>query len=151
MNADKKYNNIKIFIANCPTKPVFPHIFCFFHIPLLAINPVLMKSHCRWTLWKFDPMVSKFYWWNCFTVLQWANPEKILDIPPFLRKTPRIFKFVTLPLKKFRIKQGFTPTLGNSSELCGTSCKFQGQKPKTYGWKFHMSFTWKPLEIPLLS
>ena len=39
------------------------------------------------------------------------------------------FKFaITITLRNS--KQGFTPTPRNSAELCGTSGKFQGQKPK---------------------
>ena len=40
VNTDKKYNNLKIFIANCPTKTLFPQIFCFFQISLLTMNPI---------------------------------------------------------------------------------------------------------------
>ena len=111
-----------------PNKNCLSPIFYFLHIPLW--QSCLMKSHCRWTLqnvirW-FQNFIDKtaLYYWNA----HWAIPEKILDI---LFWIPAM-EFLNLSLypQKFQRKQGFTPTLGNSAELCCTSCKFQGQKPK---------------------
>ena len=59
-------------------------------------------------------------------------------------------EFLDLPLYPWKIqrKQDFT-LVGNSAELwCDTlgNSNIENQHP----WKFHMSFSWTPLEIPLL-
>ena len=75
------------------------------------------------------------------------NPNVWLSWYNFLKTPHGIFRYATSPLENPE-KTRFYPCWKFCRIVVWHAWKFQHQKPRP--WKFHMSFSWTPLEIPLL-